>query len=46
MFWLEFAKSRKEWNGEIVNIYQKPQALINYFIDTFQVKDIGFSICS
>jgi DNA modification methylase len=22
-------------NGEIVNIYQKPQALINYFIDTF-----------
>ena len=21
--------------GEIVNIYQKPQALINYFIDTF-----------
>jgi hypothetical protein len=46
MLWLEFVKSRTEWNGEIVNIYQKPQALINYFIDIFQAKDIGFCICS
>jgi hypothetical protein len=25
----------KYLKGEMVNIYQKPQALINYFIDTF-----------
>ena len=25
----------KDWNGEIVNIDQKAQPLINYFIDTF-----------
>jgi hypothetical protein len=25
----------KDWDGENVNIYQKPQALINYLIDTF-----------
>jgi hypothetical protein len=23
------------WNGEIVNFYQKPKAPINYFIDAF-----------
>jgi hypothetical protein len=33
--------------GDLVNIYQKPQVLINYFIDTFSsegdwILDIGF----
>jgi hypothetical protein len=28
----------KDWNGEIVNIYKKPEAHINYFIDTFSSK--------
>ena len=32
--------------GEMVNIYKKPQALINYLIDKFQMKEIGFWICS
>jgi hypothetical protein len=31
--------------GEMVNIYKKPQSLINYLIDTFQMKEIGFWIC-
>jgi DNA modification methylase len=26
---------KKDFKGEIVNICQKPQALINYLIDTF-----------
>ena len=28
--------------GEIVNIYQKPQELINYVIDTFSKEGYGF----
>ena len=32
----------KEMKGEIVNIYQKPQLLINYLIDICEMKEIGF----
>lgn len=36
----------KEEKGEIVNIYQKPQSLINYLIDLCLKKEIGFWIYS